>query len=74
MCVRPVSFRDHSVTVGRFGSRQDGGLRKTFAIMINIVRSLSTRKGNCKPPWKVLFFGTDRFAVHPLKALIENNR
>ncbi|KAL9985929.1 hypothetical protein ACROYT_G008383 [Oculina patagonica] len=42
--------------------------------MRSLVRSLSTANGTCKPPWKILFFGTDRFAVHPLKALNENKR
>lgn len=42
--------------------------------MIHFVRSFSTGKGTCKPPWKILFFGTDRFSVQPLKALFENKR
>ena len=26
----------------------------------------------CKPPWRVLFFGTDKFAVKPLEGLEEH--
>lgn len=42
--------------------------------MRNFLKALSTTHGSCRPPWKILFFGTDRFAVHPLKALHENQR
>lgn len=42
--------------------------------MRNFFRALSLSHGSCKPPWKTLFFGTDRFAVHSLKALHENQR
>lgn len=42
--------------------------------MRNFFRALSLSHGSCKPPWKILFFGTDRFAVHSLKALHENQR
>lgn len=42
--------------------------------MIYFARSFSVGNSTCKPPWKILFFGTDRFAVQPLKALIENKR
>ncbi|EDO28920.1 predicted protein [Nematostella vectensis] len=33
--------------------------------------SLFSRLNPGKPPWRVLFFGTDKFAVHPLQNLLE---
>ena len=39
-----------------------------------LVRAFSNNaKGVC-PPWRILFFGTDRFAVHPLKALLDDHK
>ncbi|XP_029212080.2 methionyl-tRNA formyltransferase, mitochondrial-like isoform X1 [Acropora muricata] len=42
--------------------------------MVHFTRSLLAGKGTSSPPWRILFFGTDRFAISPLKALVENSR
>ena len=38
------------------------------------IRSLTRGVESVKPPWRILFFGTDRFSLYPLKALLENKR
>ena len=66
---QPNIYRDDSTPVAVVQNMADWS-----NTMIYFARSFSVGNSTCKPPWKILFFGTDRFAVHPLKALIENRR